>query len=105
MPEKDPTNWTIATWYLASGMGVAGGFINWYGKVKAGHTRAFNIAELFGEMLISGVVGLGSYMAGDGLSLPPSLCAVAAGVGGHMGTRLVFLVEQMATKRLTKVGE
>ena len=105
MTEKDPTNWPLATWYLALGMSLAGGFINWYGKVKAGHTRAFNIAELFGEMLISGVVGLGSYMAGDGLSLPPSLCAVAAGVGGHMGARLVFLVEQMATKKLTKVGE
>ena len=83
MPEKDPTNWTTATWVLAMGMAFGGGFINWYSKVKAGHTRIFNVAELFGEMLISGVVGLASYMAGDGFGLPASLCAVAAGIGGH----------------------
>ncbi len=105
MPDKDPTNWTAATWILASGMAFGGGFVNWYIKVKAGHTRIFNIAELFGEMLISGVVGLGSYMVGDGLGLPPSLNAVAAGVGGHMGTRLLFLAEQIATKRMKSLSE
>lgn len=105
MPEKDPTNWTAATWILASGMAFGGGFINWYSKVRSGHTRVFNIAELIGEMLISGVVGLGSYMAGDGLGLPPSLCAVAAGIGGHMGTRLVFLAEELARKKFEGLGK
>lgn len=105
MPEKDPTNWTAATWILASGMAFGGGFINWYSKVRSGHTRVFNIAELIGEMLISGVVGLGSYMAGDGLGLPPSLCAVAAGIGGHMGTRLVFLAEELARKKFEELGK
>lgn len=105
MPEKDPTNWTAATWILASGMAFGGGFINWYSKVRSGHTRVFNIAELIGEMLISGVVGLGSYMAGDGLGLPPSLCAVAAGIGGHMGTRLVFLAEELARKKFEDLGK
>ena len=105
MPEKDPTNWTAATWILASGMAFGGGFINWYSKVRSGHTRVFNVAELFGEMLISGVVGLGSYMAGDGLGLPPSLCAVAAGIGGHMGTRLVFLAEELARKKFEEIGK
>lgn len=103
MPEKDPTNWSMATWMLAFGMAFGGGFINWYSKVKAGHTRIFNVAELFGEMLISGVVGLGSYMACDGLGLPPSLCAVSAGIGGHMGTRLVFLAEEMAKRKFEEI--
>ena len=105
MPEKDPTNWTAATWILASGMAFGGGFINWYSKVRSGHTRVFNVAELFGEMLISGVVGLGSYMAGDGLGLPPSLCAVTAGIGGHMSTRLVFLAEELARKKFEEIGK
>lgn len=105
MPEKDPTNWTAATWLLASGMAFGGGFINWYSKVRAGHTRVFNVAELVGEMLISGVVGLGSYMASDGLGLPPSLSAVAAGIGGHMGTRLVFLAEELAKRKFDSIGK
>ena len=105
MPEKDPTNWTAATWMLALCMAFGGGFINWYSKVRSGHTRVFNVAELIGEMIISGVVGLGSYMAGDGLGLSPSLCAVAAGIGGHMGTRLVFLAEELARKKFEDIGK
>ena len=105
MPEKDPTNWSAATWALALGMAFAGGFVSWYAKVRAGHTRSVNVVELLGEMVVSGVVGLGSYMAGDGLGLPPSFCAVAAGVGGHMGTRLLFLAEQWAIKRIEEIGK
>ena len=41
MPEKDPTTWTAATWLLALGMAFGGGAVNWYAKVKRGHTRAF----------------------------------------------------------------
>lgn len=49
MPEKDPTTWTAATWLLALGMAFGGGgAVNWYAKVKHGHTRAFNIIELIG---------------------------------------------------------
>ena len=38
MPEKDPTTWTAATWLLALGMAFGGGVVNWYAKVKRGHT-------------------------------------------------------------------
>lgn len=103
MPEKDPTTWTYATWLLAISAAFGGGFINWYSKVRAGHTRSVNVVELIGEMVVSGIVGLGAYMTADGFSLPPSFCAVAAGVGGHMGTRLLFLVEQWATKKMEEV--
>ena len=100
MPEKDPTTWNAATWTLAGGMSFAGGYLNWWAKVRAGHARAVNIVELVGEMVVSGVVGLLAFMAADGLDQPASICAVAAGIGGHMGTRLLFLAEQWATKRL-----
>lgn len=103
MPEKDPTTWTVATWLLAAGMSMAGGFLNWWSKIRAGHARHFNVVEMVGEMCVSGVVGLGVFMAADGLGQPPSICAAVAGIGGHMGTRLLFLVEQWAMKRLEKL--
>ena len=56
MPEKDPTTWTAATWLLALGMAFGGGAVNWYAKVKRGHTRAFNIIELFNVMLTKGLI-------------------------------------------------
>lgn len=99
MPEKDLSNWTAATWLLALGMAFAGGLVNWYGRVKQGYTRAFNIIELLGEIFTSGFVGLSAFMLLDGIGQPVGICAAAAGVGGHMATRLLFAVEKWIEAR------
>ena len=75
MPEKDPTTWTAATWLLALGMAFGGGAVNWYAKVKRGHTRAFNIIEFIGEIFTSGFVGLGVFMLLAALDQPVGICA------------------------------
>lgn len=100
MLEKDPTTWTQSMWALAIGMGIAGGFANWYAKLKRGHTRVFNIVELFGEIFISGFVGVTVFMGLAGLGQPAALCAAAAGIGGHMATRLLFAIEREAERRI-----
>ena len=102
MPEKDPTTWGLATWLLALGMAFGGGIVNWYAKVKRGHTRAFNIIELIGEIFTSGFVGLAVFMALDAWGQPIGLCAAAAGVTGHMATRFLFAVERVIEARLEK---
>lgn len=86
-------------WALAVGMSLMGGFVNWYGRVKAGHTRAFNMIELVGEVVVSGFVGLGAFMVAAGMGFDAGICAAAAGVAGHMGTRLLFLLERYTKKR------
>ena len=78
--------------------------MNWYAKVKAGHTRAFNVIELVGEIFISGFVGLVVFMALAGLGQPEGLCAAAAGVSGHMATRLLFAIERAAERYIDKLG-
>lgn len=100
MPEKDPTTWTAATWLLALGMAFGGGIVNWYAKVRRGHTRAFNIIELIGEIFTSGFVGLGVFMLLAAFEQPVGVCAAAAGVGGHMATRLLFAIERAIEARL-----
>lgn len=100
MPEKDPTTWSAATWLLALGMAFGGGAVNWYAKVKRGHTRAFNIIELIGEIFTSGFVGLGVFMLLAALDQPVGICAAASGVGGHMATRLLFAIERAVEARL-----
>jgi hypothetical protein len=107
MPEKDPTNWGGAIWLLALGMSLAGGLVNWYGRIRQGYTRAFNLIELVGELFISAFVGLGVFMATQALDQPIGLCAALAGVGGHMATRLLFAAEKwieafFRNKRRTK---
>lgn len=100
MLEKDPTTWTNSMWALAVGMAVAGGAVNWYAKVRRGHTRVFNIVELIGEIFTSGFVGVVVFMALSGIGQPVALCAAAAGIGGHMATRLLFAIERAAEKRI-----
>lgn len=94
MPEKDPTNWALGTWLLGLCMSLAGGWVSFHSKVKAGRARAFNLTELVGEMVVSGVVGIGAYMTAIGLDAPAAIAAALAGIGGHMGARLLFLAER-----------
>lgn len=104
MPEKDPQNWALTTWMLALGMAFAGGLANWYSRVKKGKTRAFNIVELIGEVFTSGFVGLGVFMVLASYDHPMGVCAAAAGVGGHMATRLLFAVEKAIEFRIEAKG-
>lgn len=105
MPEKDPTTWGLATWLLAIGMAFGGGAVNWYAKVKRGHTRAFNIIELIGEIFTSGFVGLGVFMLLAAMDQPAGICAAAAGVGGHMATRLLSSIERAVEARLDHLAK
>jgi hypothetical protein len=104
MPEKDPTTWGYGIWALAVGMSAAGGLVNFYARVKQGHTRAFNVIELVGEVFTSAFVGLGVFMAGQSYDQPIGLCAAMAGVGGHMATRLLFAIEKLLEHRLRKLA-
>ncbi|MBX9635923.1 MAG: phage holin family protein [Nitrosomonas sp.] len=103
MPDKDPTTWSAATWALGFLMASAGGAVNWYAKVRRGHPRAFNIGELIGEIFISGFVGMMAFMSLDAIGQPIGLCAAAAGVGGHMSTRLLFAVERVIESRFGSI--
>ena len=100
MPDKDPANWAAATWILALSMAIGGGLINWYARIKRGHARAFNFIELIGEIFTSGLVGLGIFMLLSSWDQPAGACAAAAGVSGHMATRLLFSVERAIERQL-----
>jgi hypothetical protein len=105
MIDKDPTAWSIGTWLLAVAMAMGGGVINWYSKVKQGHTRVINFVELIGEMFTSGFVGIITFMALAAWNIPMGLCAAAAGIGGHMATRLLFLLEKAVEGRIKDLGK
>lgn len=79
--------------------------MNWYSKIKQGHTRVFNVVELVGEMFTAGFVGLGVFMLLDGIGQPIGICAAAAGVGGHMATRLLFSIERAIESRIKSIDK
>ncbi len=105
MPDKDPANWTVATWALAILMPLGGGLVNWYARIKTGHTRVFNLLELLGEVFTSGLIGLWVFMFLASYDQPAGLCAAASGVSGHMATRLLFLIERAAERKLGRIFE
>lgn len=103
MTNNDPTTWPLTTWLLALGMAMAGGVINWLARIKKGRTRPFNIIELLGEVFTSGFIGLGAFMIVNSLGEPLGLCAAAAGVAGHMATRLLYLLERIIENRINSL--
>lgn len=105
MPQHDPTNWSSATWGLAMGMSLLGGLVSWYSKLKAGHTRVFNVIELIGEVVTSGFVGLMTFMVFSSYGCPEGLCAASSGIAGHMATRLLFLIEQTIEKKFSVLNK
>lgn len=82
-----PTLW-------AAGVAALGGIANFYQKVKAGKTRAFNVMELAGEVIVSAFVGLLTFWICKGYGVNEWLTAAAVGITGHMGSRAIFLAEQ-----------
>lgn len=100
MPDSDPTTWPALTWVIALTMALSGGLINWLGQSKKYKAGQFSIFELFGELFTSGFVGVGLFMLIDSMNQPLGLCAAAAGIGGHMATRFLFLVERRIELKL-----
>jgi hypothetical protein len=105
MTESDPTTWPIVTWMLALVMALSGGFINYLSRSRHVEQKNFNFFELFGELFTSGFVGVGIFMLSDSLSQPMGLSAALAGIGGHMATRFLFLIEGVIESKLLKMED
>lgn len=102
MPEKDPLNWQISTWILAVGIGMAGGVVNYITK-RSRTSMAFSIIEMLCEMFISGFVSLLAFLGLHTYGLDIGYCAAISGICGHMSTRLLFVVEKVAEKKIEEM--
>lgn len=105
MPEKDPSNWNTATWLLLFTLSFLGGITSWYRRVKAGHARAFNVIEFFGEMGISGLVGFVGFVVADSYFDSVAIASSTAGMSAHFATRLLFSAEGLLDVYAKKLTE
>ena len=79
---------------------MIGGLVSWVRKVQLGIARAFNVAELIGEMFISAATGAIVYWLLKGFDVNEYLVAAGVGIAGHMGSRVWFLGEQLIEKKV-----
>lgn len=88
-----PTLWMIV-------VSASGGIVSFYGKMKAGEVRAFNVTELIGELFVSAFMGIVTFWICQAFEI--NLYATAAGgaIAGHMGTRGIFLLEKTISGKL-----
>lgn len=81
---------------LMFAIAAAGGFVAFYRKWKDGSVRAFNLTELIGELVVSGLCGIGAYWVCRAFQINPWMTAALVGMVGHMGSRAIFMFEQWA---------
>lgn len=93
MPER-VLDYPILTLAWVGGLSVLGGIAHYIKRVHSGATKAFSIAELVGELFISGFVGLMTFFICDSQGIDIRMTAVAVGMSGHFGSRSIYVIEQ-----------
>lgn len=96
--DKAPQDFTYVTYLWVLLLSVWGGIANYVGKVKKGISR-FSLMEIVGEVVVSGFAGLMTYYICYAANTPEVVSAVAVGISGHMGARIITQFEQMVARK------
>lgn len=93
MPEKDPTSYSLLTYFWVFGIASMGGFVSFMRKVQQGHARAWNFVEFVGEISASAFAGVITFYLCEQSHVDPLYTAALVGITGHMGSRALFMFE------------
>lgn len=100
MPEKDPTTYSLITYFWVAILSAWGGAVNFIRKTKSGQSRPFNLMELIGELMTSAFAGVLTFWLCQAANIDGLITAAMVGISGHMGSRAIFHFEQWAESRL-----
>lgn len=101
-PKTGPFDYSILTYIWVMALACLGGIVGFYGKIKRGAVRVFNITEFVGELFTSGFAGLLTFWLCRSTNINEFLQAVLIGVSGHMGSRAIFAIEKWAIDKFGK---
>ncbi len=94
----------LATYGWVFALSLLGGAASWAKKVREGHTRAFNLVELVGELVISSFAGMFTFFLCRWAGVNDWLSAALIGIAGHMGSRAIFLGEQLLERWFGRIN-
>lgn len=100
MLDKDPSSYSLLTYLWVIALGMWGGLVSFYGKLRKGEVRIFNITELIGEIVTAGFVGVLTFWLCESSELNPLLSAALIGISGHMGSRGIYAMELLMSNKL-----
>ncbi len=90
---KSPETYGLLTYAWVIGISAAGGAVAFIRKWKAGHTRAFNVAEFIGECVTSAFAGVMTFYLCEWSNFSHIASAAMVGIAGHMGSRAINNLE------------
>lgn len=97
--KASPQDFTFVTYLWVCLLSFWGGLSNYIGKVKTGTSR-FNLMEVFGEIIVSGFAGVMTFYICAAADTPEILTAVAVGISGHMGARIITMFELWVSRKM-----
>lgn len=100
MPGKNPENYQLLTYLWVFGLASWGGIVSFMRKMKDGHARAFNIAELVGEIFTSAFAGVLTFWMCEAAGFSGLVTAAFVGISGHMGSRAIGMMENYLAKKI-----
>jgi len=96
---KDPTTYSMLTYLWVFGLSILGGLVSFLRKVKEGHSRVYNVAELIGEIITAAFAGVITFWLCEWSAFDPLVTAAFVGISGHMGSRAIFMFENMLSNK------
>lgn len=93
----DPSLVVTYLWVWATAL--LGGLASFFGKVKGGAARPWNITEFIGEMLVSALAGMITFWLAHAAGINQWVEAAMVAISGHMGARALFLFERWAERK------
>lgn len=97
-PLFTPEGIRTAIWVI--GLSVAGGVANYLRKRKNGERRLVNRKAFLIDIFVSAFVGVVTYLLCRSWTLDQYLTAALVGITSHMGSRAIFLFEQLVANRV-----
>jgi hypothetical protein len=102
MIDKDPTSYSLLTYIWVIGLSAWGGVAGYIRRVKTKNHAHFSLAELVGEVFISGFVGVLTFYFCESAHINPVLSAALVGISGHMGSRSLYFMEAIVKRWISR---
>lgn len=96
---ENPLVFFKGTWHFIV-LAIWGGVANYTYRVRSGKVAHWSLFELAGDTVISGFSGTLAFALCMELHMSQWTTAATVGIAGHLGSRTVFLIEQVLRWKL-----